>query len=183
MNAENTYKNEFKSRDDWVGKVIHWELCKILEFNHTTKLYMHKLESILENETHKILWDFEIQTDHQIPAGRPDLVLTRKKELVICWILLFQRTTKWKWKQKRTNWQILGSCQRTKKNLWKMRMTVIRIVVGALGTVLRGAEKRQTELEIRRRIKTIRTTSLLRSARILRRVLETWGDLPSLRFQ
>ena len=29
---------------------------------------MHKTESILQNETHKILWDFEIQTDHQIPA-------------------------------------------------------------------------------------------------------------------
>ena len=27
---------------------------------------MHKPESALENETHKILWDFEIQTDHLI---------------------------------------------------------------------------------------------------------------------
>ena len=33
------------------------------------------------------------------------------------------------------------------------------------------------ELELRGRIKSIRTTELLRSARILRRVLETWGDL------
>ena len=40
---------------------------------------MHKPESILENETHKILWDFDVQTDHQIPARRPDLVLIDKK--------------------------------------------------------------------------------------------------------
>ena len=29
---------------------------------------MHKPESVLENETHKILWDFQIQTDHPISA-------------------------------------------------------------------------------------------------------------------
>ena len=26
---------------------------------------MHKAESVLKNETHKILWDFVRQTDHQ----------------------------------------------------------------------------------------------------------------------
>ena len=36
---------------------------------------MHKPEFILENGTHKILWDFEIQTNHSILARRPDLVL------------------------------------------------------------------------------------------------------------
>ena len=39
------------------------------------------------------------------------------------------------------------------------------------------------ELEIGERIETIQTTSLLRSARIPRRVLETWGDLLSLQLQ
>ena len=32
---------------------------------------MHKPKSVLENETHKILWNFEIQTDHLISARRP----------------------------------------------------------------------------------------------------------------
>ena len=41
---------------------------------------MHKPESVLKNETHKILWDFEIKTDHLIPAKRLDLVLINKKE-------------------------------------------------------------------------------------------------------
>ena len=39
---------------------------------------MHKPESVLENETQKILWDFERKTDH--PAWRPDLVLINKKK-------------------------------------------------------------------------------------------------------
>ena len=31
--------------------------------------------TLLENEIHIVLWDFEIQTDYQILARRPDLVL------------------------------------------------------------------------------------------------------------
>ena len=35
---------------------------------------MNNPESVLENETHKILWDFEIQTDHLISARPQNLV-------------------------------------------------------------------------------------------------------------
>ena len=35
---------------------------------------MHNPESILENETHKVLWDLETQMDHLISVTRPDLV-------------------------------------------------------------------------------------------------------------
>ena len=41
---------------------------------------MHNPESVLENEVHKILWDFEIQTNHQIFARQPDLVIVKKKQ-------------------------------------------------------------------------------------------------------
>ena len=41
---------------------------------------MYKPESIQENETHKCLLDFEIQTDHQIPSRRPNLVIVDKKK-------------------------------------------------------------------------------------------------------
>ena len=41
---------------------------------------MHNSESILENETHKLLWDFKIKTDHLISVRRPDLVIIKKKK-------------------------------------------------------------------------------------------------------
>ena len=47
------------------------------------------------------------------------------------------------------------------------------IVIGALDTVTKGLLKGLKDLEIRGRVETIQTTTLLRSARILRRVLET----------
>ena len=51
-------------RHNWVGKVIHWEMCKKFKFDHTNKWYMQNQAPVLENNTHKLLWDFDIQTDH-----------------------------------------------------------------------------------------------------------------------
>ena len=39
---------------------------------------MHKPESVLENEMHKIFLNFEKQMDHLILTRRPDLVLINK---------------------------------------------------------------------------------------------------------
>ena len=41
---------------------------------------MHKTESNLENETRKIIWDFEIQTGHLFPAKTPAFVIINEKE-------------------------------------------------------------------------------------------------------
>ena len=59
-------QKNYKTRYDWTGKVIHWELCKKLKFDHTNKWYMHNPESVLNNETQKLLWDFAIHTDSLI---------------------------------------------------------------------------------------------------------------------
>ena len=49
---------------------------------------MQKPAPVLENDTHKLLWDFNIQTDHLIPARRPDLIIINKKKS-ICKIVDF----------------------------------------------------------------------------------------------
>ena len=85
-------QREYKTTCDWLGKLIHWGLCKKFKCNHTNKWYLHKpesvleneapkilsqmtwpcnsqnlsLESILENETQKIISNFDIQTDQVI---------------------------------------------------------------------------------------------------------------------
>ena len=33
-----------------------------------------------ENDTHKLRWDFDIQTDHLILARKPDLIITNNKK-------------------------------------------------------------------------------------------------------
>ena len=41
---------------------------------------MHRLAPVLENDSQKLRWDFNIQTDHVIPARRPDLIIINKKK-------------------------------------------------------------------------------------------------------
>ena len=60
-----------------------------------------------------------------------------------------------------------------------MIATIAPIVIGALGTITKGLLKGLEELEVGGRVETLKTIALLRTARILRRVLETWGDLLS----
>ena len=61
-------------------KVIHNKLFKKLKFDYTTKSYLYKPEFIPENETHKVVWDLGIQTDHLILARRLELVTKKRKK-------------------------------------------------------------------------------------------------------
>ena len=59
------------------------------------------------------------------------------------------------------------------KKLWNMKVMVIQIVIGALGTVTKGLVQGLEDSEIKGRVDTIQTTTLLRSAKILRRLQDT----------
>ena len=54
-----------------------------------------------------------------------------------------------------------------------MTVTIIPIVIGAFSTVTKGLLKRLEDLKVGGRVETIQTTALLKTDRILRRVLET----------
>ena len=59
------------------------------------------------------------------------------------------------------------------KKLWNMKMTIVPIVIGAFGTITKGLLKGLEDLEVGGRVETFQMIALLRTARILRRVLET----------
>ena len=135
---------------------------------------MHNPASVLENETHKLLWDFDTRTDHLISARRPDLIIINKKKKKICKIVDFavpaDHRIKLKECEKRDKYLYLS---RELKKLWNMKVTIIPIVIGAFGTVTKGLLKGREDLEVGGRVETIQTTALLKTARIPRRVLET----------
>ena len=153
--------DEYKTRNDWVNKVIHWQLCKKFKFDYTNKWYMHNPISLLENDTHKLfgqvtrpyynqqkkrtcrIVNFAVPADHRV-----EFFLSEKENKYL------ELTSEMKKKVEHEsdfytnyNW-----CS------WNSNKGLIK-----------GLE----ELEIKRRMETIQTTSFLTSARILRRVLET----------
>ena len=74
-------QTDHKKRYDVVGQVIHWEVSKehvgIVEYGD--KWFEHFPKSVEENEEVKLLWDFTIQTDHEIHHRKPDIVIQKKK--------------------------------------------------------------------------------------------------------
>ena len=56
-------------------------------------------------------------------------------------------------------------------------------VKNSQGTITKRLLKGLEDLEVSGQVETIQMTALLRTTRILRRVLETWGDLLSLKLQ
>ena len=164
---------EYKTRYDWVGKVIHWKMCKKFKFDHTNKWYMHKPAPVLENDTHKLLWDFDIHTDHLISARRPALIIINKKKRT-CKIVDFSvpadHRIKLKECEKKDKYLDLTS---ELKKLWNIQVKILPIVIGEFGTVSKGLVNGLEDLEVGGRVETIQTTTLLRTARILRRVLKT----------
>ena len=168
-------RKEYKARHYWVGNVIHWEMYKKSKFDHANKWYMHNPVPILENDTHNLLWDFDIQTDLLISARRPDLkIIDKKKKKKISQIVDFaipaDHRIKPKECEKRDKYLDLA---RELKKLWNMQVTIIPIVIGAFGTVTKGLLKGLEDLEVGGRVESIQTTALLKTARILRKVLDT----------
>ena len=98
---------------------------------------MYKPESDLEYNTHKLLWDFDMRTDHLISARRPDpILINKKKKKRLCKIVDFavpaDHRTKLKECEKKDKFLDLA---RELKKLWYMKLTITPIVFGAFGTL------------------------------------------------
>ena len=102
---------------------------------------MHNPPSVLENETHKLQWDFEIQTDHLISDRLPDLIALKKKEKkkkkenFMDFAVPADHRVKLKENEKD---KYLDLGRELKKKLCNMKVTFIPIVIDALRTVTEG---------------------------------------------
>ena len=91
--------------------------------------------------------------------------------------IIIPQNNNWKnVKREISTWTLLENW----KKIWNTMVTIILIVIGAFGPVTKGSLKGLENLEVGSRVETIQKTALLKATRILRRVLETWGDLLSL---
>ena len=114
-------------------------MSKKFWFDRMNKWYMPNPAPLLENDTHKLLWDFDIHTDHLISARRPHLIIINKKKKRIFKIVDFafpaDHRIKLKECEKKDKYLDLA---RELKKLWNMLVTIIPIVIGAFVTVTKG---------------------------------------------
>ena len=81
VSAANWHRlNIYIQRYDNVARIVHWNLTKLHRLDVAEKWYDHKLEGVMESDGAKLLWDFNIQTDKEIQARRPDLVVVNRRD-------------------------------------------------------------------------------------------------------
>ena len=117
---------------------------------------MHNPAPVLENDTHILLWDFDIQIDHLISAKSRDLIVIKKKENLMHFAVPVDHRIKLKECEKKDMYLDLA---RGLKKLWNMTVTITPIVIGVIGTVTKGLLKRLEDLEVSGRVETIQTTA------------------------
>ena len=158
-------QQEYKRRHDNVARVVHWNLLGKCGFSRVDKWFEHQPETVLENN---LLWDYNIQTDHQISARRPDLVVINKQEQT-CQVIDIPvpeyTAVKAKKEEKLEKYQDLA---REIQKMWSVRTQVLSVVIRALGTVPKRLESNLKRIGTHTSIELIQMTALLGTVRILR---------------
>ena len=127
-------RGEYKRRNDWVERRIHWEICRANGIHVKSKWYEHQPEAVIGNDSCKIFWDFTVQTDHFITARRPDIIFIDKKHhecQIIDFAIPYNPSVDDKEVEKIEKYLDLA---RELKKVWNMTVIMVLLVVGALGT-------------------------------------------------
>ena len=76
-------QNQYKKRHETVARAVHWNLCKEYQMPYSNKWYEHQKQPVTENENAKLLLDYGIRIDREIPAHQPVLTLVNKTNNII----------------------------------------------------------------------------------------------------
>ena len=150
---------------------VHWNICNDLGIKTSDKWYEHQPDTVINTDTHTVIWDMAVHTDRHIGANRPDIIIKDKVNStckLIDMTVPCDRNVSIKEMEKKSKYKDLEfEIQR----MWKMKTEVIPIVIGALGTIRKGMEDNIRSVSGNMNIQTVQKTCLLRTARILRKVL------------
>ena len=140
---------------------------------HANKWYEHQVQEVLENSHHKLLWDFNIQCDHEIEHRRPDLIIVDKEKKTTCITDIAipgDSRVGTKELEKKLKYQDL---KMEISRMWTSnQVEVIPKVVGALGTVSKRLEGLLEKIRTVIPAEMLQKTVLFGTARIIRRVMD-----------
>ena len=164
-------QKEYKRRHNKVCLNIHCALCKKYGVKVCKRWYKHKVESVIENDIVKILWDVSIQMDRKIEHRRPDIVIMEKntnKCLITDAVCPVDNNLILKRNKKLDNYSELSS---EIARIWVKETLMVLIIIGALGSIPNDLECNLKKLGISYNAETLQKSVLLGTANILRKVL------------
>ena len=164
-------KTEYLHRHDKTASYLHWNTCKELNINVEETWYEHEPQKVTERDNITILWDMPIETDREIKANRPDIVIKEKQEkscLLIDISISTEKNTSVKATEKLSKYK---DPEIEIERMWGMKATTIPVVIGALGLIKKGLEKYTKQIPSNIKISELQEMALLGTSRILRKTL------------
>ena len=166
-------KTEYLHRHNMAAAYIHWCLCKHYGFQTVDPYYKHEPKAVLDNNKVTILWDYSVQTDREVKANRPDIIIKDKLHKH-CYIIDFAspsdnnvavKTIEKLSKYKTLEIEIL--------KMWKdmKKTSVIPVIIGSLGLVNKNIHLYLNKLPCQVQLSELQKTVLLGTAYILRKHL------------
>ena len=125
----------YKHRHDQVAKFSHWKLLAKYSIDVGSCWWKHQPSPVVENSQCKIIWDFTIIADRPICRNRPDVVVVYKqnnKGYFIDVTIPGNACIKMKTTEKLNLYRDL---QIIIQQLWGMLISIVPIVIRALGSV------------------------------------------------
>ena len=116
--------------------------------------YKHEVESVIENDILKILWDVCNQVDRQIEHQRPDIVVNTKKCFVIDVACPIDNNLILKRNEKLDNYSELWL---EIARMWDKDTLIVPIIIAALGSIPNNLECNLKKLGISYNVGTLHT--------------------------
>ena len=164
----------YTERHNQVANMIYREICEFYNLE-TPKNWWEIPNKATENSKAKLLWDFYIQTDKQVLANQPDIVIIdkdKKQATIIDIAIPNDYNIQDKEKEKVQKYQPL---REELERIWKVKTKVVPVVVGSLGALTSAHERWLGELPGKHNSTTLQKCALLGTSKILRRVLNLPG--------
>ena len=164
-------KTEHLHRHDKAASYLHWNICKEVNINVEEKWLKHEPHTVTEKDNITVLWDMPIQTDREIKANRPSIVIKAKQEkscLLIDMSMPTEKNTSVKVTEKLSKYKDL---EIEIERMWGMKATTIPVVIGALGLIKKGLEKHIKQIPGNINITELQKIALLGTSHILRKTL------------
>ena len=163
---------KYTNRHDRIGTYLHW--CILKELGHKTcdDWYKHVPTQSVECGDITVMWDFTLITDKRIPANRPDITIHDRKNrtaLLIDVSVPVDNNIIKKTAEKHVKYRDLEI--ELQKCWGLLKIKTVPIVIGALGSVLKGHAQNLESISKTAKFNVIQKIALLGTANILRNVL------------
>ena len=126
---------KYLKRHDDLGKYVHALLCKKYDIiDEIPPWYLYHPIDVIENEQAKILWNFSIQTDHEVRHNRPDITLINKRTRTVALIDISCPNDHNIAAKRMEKMRVYNDLAIEVQTLWNMRkVDIVPIVIGATG--------------------------------------------------